>query len=86
MLMTRIVYIALSVIMLALNAAAYLALSDIAQGVSPIVRTALVVNALIWPLALVISYRIGQFTGVAYLRRRRSRKLQSKPANAQHGV
>lgn len=84
--MTRIAYISLSVVMLALNGAAYLALSDIEQGVSPIVKTALVVNALAWPLALVIAYRIGQVTGIAYLRRRRARKLRSKSVGAQHSV
>lgn len=82
--MTRIAYISLNVVMLALNGAAYLALSDIEQGVSPIVKTALVVNA--WPLALVIAYRIGQVTGIAYLRRRRARKLRSKSVGAQHSV
>jgi hypothetical protein len=67
--MTRILYLILTSVVLALNGAALWDLSSSAQGVSAIVPAALIVNAIALPVALAIAYRIGQLTGVEYLRR-----------------
>lgn len=82
MLMTRILYVTLTLVMLALNGAALWALPE--QTGSPIVQTALVVNAVTWPIALMVAYRIGQVTGVAYLRKRRAALSAARIAKAKH--
>jgi hypothetical protein len=76
--MTRILYLILTSVVLTLNGAALWALSPSAQGVSAIVPAALIVNAIAWPVALAITYRIGQLTGVEYLRRVRARRAAKK--------
>ena len=73
MLMTRLLYLALTVFLVGLNAAALVALSADAHDVSRIVPVALVVNAFTWPLALIVTYRIGQVTGLELLRKMRAR-------------
>jgi len=78
MLMTRILYLIFTILVLALNGAALWALSPSAQGVSAIVPAALIVNAIAWPVALLVTYRIGQLTGVEYLRKVRARRAALK--------
>jgi hypothetical protein len=77
MLMTRLVYLSFTLLILAINGAAlWTALNGI-QSASAIVPGALIINAVMWPLALVIAYRIGQVTGVEYLR-----KIKAKASTA----
>lgn len=73
MLMTRVIYLTFVLVFGALNSAALWALSGSAQTVNPIVPAALIINTLMWPIALVVAYRIGQVTGVEYFRKVRAR-------------
>lgn len=63
MLMTRFLYLVSSLLIFVLNGAAlwHILIHDPAP--SRLAVAALVVNAVIWPLALPITYRIGQATG-----------------------
>jgi hypothetical protein len=63
MLMTRVLYASFTLILVALNVAALWQLARAEQAVSGLAAAALIVNAVAWPLALVITYRIGQITG-----------------------
>jgi hypothetical protein len=58
------------------------ALSGSPVEVIRIVPAALVINALAWPLALVVTYRIGQVTGVEYLHSIRARPSARQAARA----
>jgi hypothetical protein len=82
MLMTRLLYLIFTVILVGLNAAAFLALPVSSVEVNRVVPAALIINALAWPLALVITYRIGQVTGIEYLRSVRARVAARKAARA----
>jgi hypothetical protein len=82
MLMTRMLYLAFTAILVALNAAALWALSDSPVEMNRVVPAALIINALAWPLALVITYRIGQVTGVEYLHSVRARAAARKASRA----
>ena len=73
MLMTRIVYLSFTLVVLALNCAALLAVRNSPHEIDAIVPATLLINALAWPLALVIAYRIGQVTGVEYFRQVRAK-------------
>jgi hypothetical protein len=73
MLMTRWLYISLTVFLVGLNIAALWALTGDTPEVNQLVPAALIINAISWPLALAIAYRVGQVTGVEYLRRRRAK-------------
>lgn len=78
MLMTRFLYLASSLLVLFLNGAAlWYALSH-DPAPARIEVAALVVNAVIWPLAIVIAYRIGQATGRLHFARTH-RGQQSRP-------
>ena len=72
MLMTRLLFFTFTLIIIVLNGAALWTLSSNAQKIEAIVPTALIVSAVISPLALMIAYRIGQVTGVEYLRKMRA--------------
>ena len=82
MLMTRILYLIVTLLVLALNSAALWALPPSPQGVSAIVPVALLVNLIAWPVTLLVTYRIGQMTGLDYLRKIRARRAALK---ATHG-
>ena len=82
MLMTRILYLTFTLILVALNAAALWALSGSPVEVNRVVPAALVINAMAWPVALVITYRIGQVTGVEYLNSVRASAAARKAARA----
>lgn len=69
MLMTRFVYLCATVFLLALNIAALLAVMHATQPSPAIVPGTLILNAVAWPLGLVVAYRVGQVTGVEYLRK-----------------
>ncbi|MGE3231209.1 MAG: hypothetical protein AB7J30_17390 [Hyphomicrobium sp.] len=61
--MTRFLFLASTLAIFALNGAAlwYALIQD--PGPSRLEVAALVVNAVAWPLAMAITYRIGQATG-----------------------
>jgi hypothetical protein len=80
--MTRILYLVFTLTLMVLNAAALWALYGGPVGVNRIVPAALIINALAWPLALAITYRIGQVTGVEYLHSVRARAAAKKAARA----
>lgn len=82
MLMTRLLYLVFTLILVALNAAALWVLSGSPVEVNRVVPAALIINALAWPLALVITYRIGQVTGVEYLHSVQTRAAARKAARA----
>ena len=82
MLMTRLLYLIFTLILVALNAAAFWALPGGSVEVNRVVPAALIINAVAWPLALVVTYRIGQVTGVEYLRNVRARVAARKAARA----
>ena len=73
MLMTRIVYLSFTLVVLVLNCAALLAVRNSPHEIDAIVPAALLIDAMAWPLALVIAYRIGQVTGVEYFRQVRAK-------------
>ncbi len=73
MLMTRLVYLSFSLIILAINGAALWAALSSIQSPSAIVPGALIINIVMWPIALVVAYRIGQITGVEYLRKTKAK-------------
>jgi hypothetical protein len=77
MLMTRLVYLSFTLLILAINGAALWTALTSSQSASAIVPSALIINAVMWPLALVVAYRIGQVTGVEYLR-----KINAKSSTA----
>jgi len=62
MLMSRIVYISVAGILMTLNAAALALLIGGDSASRSVIMAALIINLLLWPLALVIAYRIGQAT------------------------
>jgi hypothetical protein len=82
MLMTRLIYAIFTMLLVALNAVALWVVSSDAHNMNPIVPTTLVINAVAWPLALVITYRIGQVTGVEYLRKIRTRTAAIRTSKA----
>lgn len=82
MLMTRLLYLVFTLILVVLNAAALWALPGSPIEVNRVVPAALIINALAWPLVLVIAYRIGQVTGVEYLRSLRAKAAAKKAARA----
>ena len=57
MLMTRIVYLSFTLIVLVLNFTALWAVRNNPHEIDAIVPAALLINAVAWPLALVIAYR-----------------------------
>ncbi len=73
MMMTRVIYLTFVVVFVLLNGAALWALAGSSQSVSSIVPAALIINTLMWPITLVVAYRIGQVTGVEYLRKVKAR-------------
>ncbi len=73
MLMTRLVYLSFTLIILAINGAALWAVMANVQSTSAIVPSALILNIVMWPLALVVAYRVGQVTGVEYLRKAKAK-------------
>jgi hypothetical protein len=73
MLMTRIVYLSFTLVVHTLNFAALWAARNNPHEIDAIVPAVLLINALAWPLALVIAYRIGQVTGVEYFRQVRAK-------------
>jgi len=77
MLMTRLVYLSFTLLILAINGAALWTALTSTQSASAIVPGALIINAVIWPLALVVAYRVGRVTGVEYLR-----KIKTKGSTA----
>lgn len=58
MLMTRIVYVTVCSLLVLTNGAALIE----AGGGRSFVTAALIANLLLWPLALVVAYRVGQAT------------------------
>lgn len=80
MLMTRFLYLAVTLASVALNGAALALLSG--NGGAGIAQAALIANIVIWPVALYVSYRIGQVTGVEYLRKARERAVAIKASQA----
>lgn len=78
MLKTRLLYAIFTVFLVALNAAALWFASSDTHEINNIVAMALIINAVAWPLALVITYRIGQVTGFEYLRKIRARTAALK--------
>jgi cation transport ATPase len=71
MLMTRILYVSLMAILLALNGSAVWEASSAKPAMNATVFAALLVNIIAWPIALVVAYRVGQFTGVERLHKSR---------------
>lgn len=63
MMKTRFLLVSSSGLILALNGLALWHVVRAEPPISPIVGAALVVNAVTWPLALALAYRIGQVTG-----------------------
>jgi hypothetical protein len=78
MLMTRVLYFTFTLIFVLLNGAALWSVLNSIQETNVLVPTALIVNAVTWPLALVVTYRIGQVTGVEYLRKRRAKAAKER--------
>jgi len=75
MLMSRIVYFSVAGLLVTLNAAALaLQAGGDSSASRPVITTALIINLLMWPLALVIAYRVGQATAA----------LKAKAAHAGH--
>jgi hypothetical protein len=73
MLKTRMFYASFTVFLVALNTTALWVASSDTHETNKIVPMALIINAVAWPLALVITYRIGQATGFEYLRKIRAK-------------
>jgi hypothetical protein len=78
MLMTRLVYLSVMLIILAVNGAALWAMLNGTHEVDAIVPAALIFNIVTWPLALVVAYRIGQVTGVEYFRQIRAKMAAAR--------
>lgn len=84
MLMTRILFLAMSALMLVLDAAALWSISGAKESVGSVVPTALIVNAIALPAVMVMAYRIGQITGVAHFRK--GAKGKDGGPRAHHGA
>ncbi len=80
MLMTRIVYLTFTSLTLALNLTALWSVLGGSAKVASVVPAALVINAVTWPLALMIAYRVGQVTGVEYFRKVRAKLVAMRRA------
>lgn len=76
--MTRFLFTVASLLLCSLNAAAlWQLLSTYGPAPAPsLAAAALVVNAVIWPLALVVAYRIGQATDAVAHRKAKARARQ----------
>jgi hypothetical protein len=73
MLMTRFVYLCITILIFALNGVALWAVYHAAQPIDAIVPAALIMNMASWPLALMVAYRVGQVTGQEYFRKVRAK-------------
>ena len=80
MLMTRVLYLTVTIFFLALNGAALWYLANGDQSADTLVRIALIVNTITWPVALLMTYRIGQLTSVEYLRSGSAKKAALRAA------
>lgn len=79
MLMTRFLYVTSSVLIFLLNGIALWQVLSDDRPASSIVTAALIVTALIWPLSLAMTYRIGQATGrLQFIRARQKRRASAK--------
>lgn len=63
MLKTRFLLLSSSILIFILNGIALWHVLSTEPPLSPIVGAALIVNAVTWPLALTLAYRVGQVTG-----------------------
>lgn len=73
MLMTRVIYLSFTLIFIAINGAALWAFQNRQQAGDIVVPAVLIINALTWPVALFVAYRVGQVTGVEYIRKMREK-------------
>lgn len=80
--MTRILFLIFVTIFLGLNVTALMATRQ--ETVAAIIPATLVINAVSWPIALVIAYRIGQTTGIAYLRKVLGRRAAKRSGRGAH--
>jgi membrane protein YdbS with pleckstrin-like domain len=76
MLMTRFLFTVASLLLCSLNAAALWQLLSTYEQAPSLAAAALVVNAVIWPLALVVAYRIGQATDAEAHRKAKAKARQ----------